>query len=706
MAPKKKSGAEVAEKPPKKKAAPPDDDDDGGEADAPPKKRARAPRPSKPYRRPDFGETVFAVAYAASSRSCCKACGEKIAQGEVRLGTITPGEGDYDLTAWSHLRCRTAPLVVSEDETIGAAEQIEGFCDVAEEDQRRLVEWFGTLTPQGGAPSEAAEAAGEGKGTYIDCPFRERAAALSLGGRWDGGARRWYVPFGVELAPFARWFPAGADAARLLEEHAAAATGEALDPAAVPGMKVADLKRELQARGQEASGKKPELAERLAAALTAEAAARKEKAAAKGNAGRGVDRSVPGRTRYAIHAPYDVKLATTSIDGGYNLNKFYNIQVLRRGDGSFAVWNKWGRVGEAGEGKLYPFADEEGAIRSFEAKFKDKTRNEWQAYVEGNFVKHEHKYGVVETEEAADGVEAAPLGKLTEAQIHKGQAVLARLKQAVEAAADGEVVAALSSEYYSLVPTASVGRQAPPPLSTLEMIEAKEGQLDFWLRMGFEGTKSLTANPLLGLWNHAVPPTLKAACSPHGVSDANTLSKSVARGKTLHKKKAGNPIRPMDPEKYGSIVLYTGQSIYRELNKALREDHACVAKFLSYLRLLFEAIACMPPQSVRLWRGIAADLYDEYEVGSVVTWWSVSSCTSDEQVARDFMTQLGGDATLITLDAKSALDITPLSVYKNEKESLLAPGTQLRVVSRAKEGKVAHIHVEEVGTALEPRPAA
>jgi hypothetical protein len=42
------------------------------------------------------------------------------------------------------------------------------------------------------------------------------------------------------------------------------------------------------------------------------------------------------------------------------------------------------------------------------------------------------------------------------------------------------------------------------------------------------------------------------------------------------------------------------------------------------------------------------------------------------------MSQLGGVASLITLQTKSALNITPLSVYPQEKESLLAPGTNLK----------------------------
>ena len=35
-----------------------------------PKKEVK--KPSKPYRRPDFGQTIFAVQYAASNRSACR----------------------------------------------------------------------------------------------------------------------------------------------------------------------------------------------------------------------------------------------------------------------------------------------------------------------------------------------------------------------------------------------------------------------------------------------------------------------------------------------------------------------------------------------------------------------------------------------------------------------------------------------------------
>jgi exodeoxyribonuclease VII large subunit len=40
---------------------------------------------------------------------------------------------------------------------------------------------------------------------YLDVPFRQKDDAKALGARWDGAARRWYVPDGLDPTPFAAW---------------------------------------------------------------------------------------------------------------------------------------------------------------------------------------------------------------------------------------------------------------------------------------------------------------------------------------------------------------------------------------------------------------------------------------------------------------------------------------------------------------------
>ena len=75
---------------------------------------------------------------------------------------------------------------------------------------------------------------------------------------------------------------------------------------------------------------------------------------------------------------------------GPNNNKFYIIQVLKTGN-IYYCWNRWGRVGDIGQnnGLEYCGNDADKAIKSFEKKFKDKTKNDWKN--RENFVTHSGK---------------------------------------------------------------------------------------------------------------------------------------------------------------------------------------------------------------------------------------------------------------------------------------------------------------------------
>ena len=42
----------------------------------------------------------------------------------------------------------------------------------------------------------------------LKVPFNEKDQAKSLGARWNAEAKLWYVPIGVEAAPFEKWFSA------------------------------------------------------------------------------------------------------------------------------------------------------------------------------------------------------------------------------------------------------------------------------------------------------------------------------------------------------------------------------------------------------------------------------------------------------------------------------------------------------------------
>jgi hypothetical protein len=43
--------------------------------------------------------------------------------------------------------------------------------------------------------------------TYLNCPYDEKDACKAIGGRWDPEKKKWYVPTGINPAPFEKWLP-------------------------------------------------------------------------------------------------------------------------------------------------------------------------------------------------------------------------------------------------------------------------------------------------------------------------------------------------------------------------------------------------------------------------------------------------------------------------------------------------------------------
>lgn len=53
-------------------------------------------------------------------------------------------------------------------------------------------------------------------GTYLTTPFKDKDRVKSLGARWDAERRSWYVPDGLDLAPFSAWLPQGPAASTIV----------------------------------------------------------------------------------------------------------------------------------------------------------------------------------------------------------------------------------------------------------------------------------------------------------------------------------------------------------------------------------------------------------------------------------------------------------------------------------------------------------
>jgi hypothetical protein len=50
---------------------------------------------------------------------------------------------------------------------------------------------------------------------YLVTPFADKDVVKALGARWDPNAKKWFVPNGVDINPFEKWWPkvAGAGSA-------------------------------------------------------------------------------------------------------------------------------------------------------------------------------------------------------------------------------------------------------------------------------------------------------------------------------------------------------------------------------------------------------------------------------------------------------------------------------------------------------------
>ncbi|MYT20422.1 uracil-DNA glycosylase, partial [Streptomyces sp. SID7760] len=179
------------------------------------------------------------------------------------------------------------------------------------------------------------------------------------------------------------------------------------------------------------------------------------------------------------------------------------------------------------------------------------------------------------------------------------------------------------------------------------------------------------ATPLMGFQDAVAPVT----------ATLSGLAGHIDRSRDFGKRRAdGASGGGLSADAIAALHLYTCESaFYREINAVLRSpDRSRVTPYLPYLRLLFSAVSGLPARTEPLWRGVSLDLRSQYPVGRTVTWWGVSSCTSELSVARSFLGSRG-KRTLFEVTPARAVGIKRFSAFTGEEEYILAPGTQLKV---------------------------
>ncbi|MER5555108.1 ADP-ribosyltransferase domain-containing protein [Streptomyces sp. NPDC002793] len=176
------------------------------------------------------------------------------------------------------------------------------------------------------------------------------------------------------------------------------------------------------------------------------------------------------------------------------------------------------------------------------------------------------------------------------------------------------------------------------------------------------------------------------------------IERHVERSHEFGKRRADEAAGELSADAIAALYLYTCESaFYREINAVLRSpDRAKVVPYLPYLRLLFSAVSQLPAHTRPLWRGVSLDLRAQYPLGRTVTWWGVSSCTSEIGVARSFLGSRG-KRTLFEVTPARAVGIRRFSAFTGEEEFILTPGTQLKVTAvKAERGGLCTVKLTEL----------
>lgn len=254
-----------------------------------------------------------------------------------------------------------------------------------------------------------------------------------------------------------------------------------------------------------------------------------------------VDPYAPQSPSIEVLDDWACMLNQTNIAG--NNNKFYVIQLLR-GPSGHATYTRWGRVGERGQNKLFPWGSLDAAEKVFKKKFYEKTRNQWgttnfkvfpkkYTHIAMSYEEDQHEIetklaklsgeDVAETvtvktmeskldlptqqfislifndsmfkEEMAKfdlDVKRMPLGALSKEQIARGYETLVKIKEVLANKQSGSLVE-LSNEFYSRIPH-SFGRKQPPTIKTAEHLQKKMFMLsvlgDIEIAVGMEKEQS------------------------------------------------------------------------------------------------------------------------------------------------------------------------------------------------------------------------
>ncbi|CAF3431676.1 unnamed protein product [Rotaria sp. Silwood2] len=184
--------------------------------------------------------------------------------------------------------------------------------------------------------------------------------------------------------------------------------------------------------------------------------------------------------------------------------------------------------------------------------------------------------------------------------------------------------------------------------------------------------------PVAGYWAYNVV-SLEEALKGF-ISQINELKRSIKEAKKYCKQPSPHNLTR---DEAASILLYTMEagdhSFYRILNQVLRKENRKEAiPWFSYLKLFDTALKKLPKVKGNIWRAVPGNLASKYKPNQLLTWWTISSCSTSADVVKAFL-KSNQEATLFMIEAVNGKDLAGYTMYPDEHEVILGVGTQLRV---------------------------
>lgn len=233
--------------------------------------------------------------------------------------------------------------------------------------------------------------------------------------------------------------------------------------------------------------------------------------------------------------------------GTLGMNSFYKMQILQvKSKKHLIVYCRWGRVGQEGNTTSKDLNTTE-AVKFFVKNFLEKTGNDWNKFVTGNFAKISSKFFPVEVDQAEEKEDSAgpdlnatttlpkevarfmrlifdsntiltlmkgmkidtkklPLGKLSKTQVSNGYEVLEAIeKELKKKAPKDSVIKDKSNQFYTLIPHDFGDATRPPPIGTLDEVKEKYDLLnvlgDIEVAAGILKKEKAAVDPLKSNYN-------------------------------------------------------------------------------------------------------------------------------------------------------------------------------------------------------------